>query len=96
MMAESSDITMTPGLFLTHSDNRADTEELCGNLCINAASRRENSVWCGQSCGFHFQNLNNKSNKPLILKQNIVFDMILGEACVNYENQSKRLTGCWR
>ena len=44
-MAESSDITMTPGLFLTHSDNKEDTEELCGNLCVNAASRRENSAW---------------------------------------------------
>ena len=45
MIVESSDITMIPGLFLAHSDNKEDTEELCGNLCINAASRKENSAW---------------------------------------------------
>ena len=45
MIVESSDITMIPGLFLAHSDNKEDTEELCGNLCINAASGRENSAW---------------------------------------------------
>ena len=46
LIAESSDITMTSGLFLTHSAaSKEDPEVFCGNPCISASSRRGNSAW---------------------------------------------------
>lgn len=90
-MAESCDTTMTPGLFLTHSANSEDTEVLCGNLCISAASRREKSAWCTV---LRRSSLGPKQQIESIhqLTKYYIY-IVLGEADVNLENQWKGLTG---